>query len=472
MEQRAAHRAPGHPVARRAKRLSSAAIAAALLGLPLVSAVPAHASASNQWPLQYFKATQAWNLTKGAGSIVAVLDTGVSPVPDTKPNLLGGANFGAGTTSSGNGQTDLDGHGTAMASIVAGTGKSETEGLAPATKILPVIINDTGLGNQPDQMAAAIEYAISQHVTAINLSQSVGQDSAVATAVQDALKANIVVVAASGDESKPDVDYPAAYPGVVAVGAIDQNGAVWPKSNTGQQVTLAAPGVSVPTEDLSGAAATTDGTSAATAYVSATVALVRAEHPSWTAGQVIRDLIATADPGAGQSAGQHSDQYGYGIVDPLKALQASAPTDTSNPLLSSGASTSASAAASATAGGGATTGVGTQATASKSSTGLIIGIVVAVVVVILIIVLIVALSRRNRNGRGGPGGPGGGGSGGPGAGGGPGGGQAYGQGQGYGQFPPQQNPYQQQPQQQQNPYQQQQQQYPYPPQSPQQPPQR
>ena len=432
----------------------------ALLGFPLAFAAPAHADASSQWPLQQFKAAQVWDITKGSGSTVAVLDTGVSSVPDTQPNLLAGADFGSGTSSTGSGQTDLEGHGTAMAAIIAGTGTAVTEGLAPAAKILPVIINDTDLSDRPAQMAAAIEYAVSQHVAVINLSQSLAQqNSAVAAAIQDALSNNVVVVASTGNAGLTTVDYPAAYPGVVAVGAIQQSGTIWSDSNAGPQVDLAAPGVNVPTEDLSGEAATTTGTSAATAFVSATVALIRSAHPSWTVGQVIRDLIATADPAAGQTAGQHSDQYGYGVVDPLKALQASAPSETSNPLL---ASTSSTASAAATASAGATGGTGSTNTASSSnsSTGLVIGLAAAVVVVILIIVLIVALNRRNRNRPGGPG-PGG-----------PGGGQPP-----YGGQYPQQNPYGQQ---QQNPYQQQYPygqppsppppppQYPYPPQNPQQ----
>ena len=356
-----------------------------------------------------------------------------------------------------------------MAAIIGGSGSSVTEGFATGTKILPVIINNTALGNQPDQMSAAIEYAITEHVSVINLSQSVGQDSSVLKAVQDALRSNIVIVAASGDEGASTVDYPAAYPGVIAVGAVDPSGAIWDKSNTGTQVTLAAPGVDVPTEDNLGSSASGSGTSSATAYVSATVALVRAAHPSWTVGQVIRDLIGTADPGSGQAAGQRSDQYGYGIVDPLKALQASTPGETSNPLLAAASSSASAGAATATATGGSG-----AAASSKSSSGVVIGIVVAVVVVLLIIVLIVALSRRNRN-RPGGGGPGGGG-----------GGRQYPQQNPYGQ---QADPYVQQnpqgggpngqPQPQQYPqgggaYGQPPQQYPYPPQNPQQgqPPQR
>ena len=441
------------------RRLGGTALTVALLASPLAFAAPAHADVSSQWPLQQFKAAQVWNITKGSGSTVAVLDTGVSSVPDTQPNLLAGADFGSSTSSTGTGQTDLEGHGTAMAAIIAGTGAAVTEGLAPAAKILPVIINDTDLSDRPTQMAAAIEYAVGQHVAVINLSQSLTQqNSAVAAAIQDALSNNVVVVASTGNAGLSTVDYPAAYPGVVAVGAIEQSGTIWSDSNAGPQVDLAAPGVDVPTEDLSGEAATTTGTSASTAFVSATVALIRSAHPSWTVGQVIRDLIATADPAAGQTAGQHSDQYGYGVVDPLKALQASAPTETSNPLLASATST-ASAAATASAGATGGTGSTNTASSSNSSMGLVIGIVAALVVVILITVLIVALNRRNRNRPGGPG------SSGPGAGQPPYGGQY-----------PQQNPYGQQ---QQNPYQQQYpygqppsppppQQYPYPPQNPQQ----
>jgi hypothetical protein len=432
-------------------------VAAALLSLPLAIAAPAQADAANQWPLQYFKASQVWDSSKGSGTTVALLDDGVASVPDTQGALEPGADFSSGTTSTGNGETDLIGHGTAMAAIIVGSG-SVIDGFAPAAKILTVRVTN-GYTGSADTVAAGIRYAISHHVNVINISERVSTpDSNLADAVQQALAANIVVVAASGDETLSTVDSPAAYPGVVAVGAINQDGTIWSNSNTGPQVTLAAPGVDVPTEDNFGSAATTNGTSASTAYVSATVALIRSAHPSWTVGQVIRDLIATADPAAGQTAGQHSDQYGYGIVDPLKALQASAPSETSNPLLASTGSSTASGAATAGATGGA--GSTSTASSSNSSTGLVIGIVVAVVVIILIIVLIVVLSRRNRNRPGGPG------SGGPGSGQPPYGGQ-------YPQQTPHGHQQQQDPYQQQNPYGQQPQ-YPYPPQNPQQgqPPQR
>jgi subtilisin family serine protease len=474
LEERAAHRAPGHPVARRAKLLGSAAIAAALFGLPLVAAAPAEASVSSQWPLQLFNTGEIWNITRGSGVTIAELDGGVTSLPDTEDAILPGADFSDGTTSTGNGETDLDGHGTAMAAIMIGAG-NVVNGLAPGAKLIPVRVTSGETGS-PDTMAAGVRYAIAQHVGVINISQRVlSTDASLADALQAAINANIVVVAASGNETQSSVDYPAAYPGVVAVGAVDQSNTIWSESNTGPQVTLAAPGVNVPTEDNTGAAATASGTSASTAYVSATVALIRADHPSWTAGQVIRDLIATADPAAGQSPGQHSDQYGYGIVDPLKALEASAPTQTSNPLLGSSATGSTASAAPRSGADGVTP---TAAPSSSARTGVVIGIAIALVIAVLATVLIVALSRRSRNKRGGGprGGPGG-----PGMPGGPGaplGAGGYGYGWPAQQQPPRQggggagvgggnpyhheNPYQQSPPQQYRP--QQQPQNPYPPQ--------
>ncbi len=379
---------------RNAGRLSGVALAVSLLGVSLAAAGPSYASPSTQWPLQNLEASRVWDVTKGSGVTVAVLDTGVTSIPDTQGDLLSGADFTTGSGSStGNGQEDLDGHGTGMAVLIAGSG-STYEGLAPGAKILPVrVITGSGFGDA-DNVAAGIEYAISQHVQVISMSLYVSPpDATLAKAVKDAENAGIVVVAASGNQSSTSVDYPAAYPGVVAVAAVDKAGTIASFSNSGPQVTIAAPGVDVPTEDETGATGTADGTSASTAYASATVALIRAAHPSWTPGQVIRALISTADPASGMSAGAHSDRYGYGIVDPLKAVEASPPAQTSNPLAAAAPSSGAPSAE-------ATVIASQTSSASRSSsssqTGLFIGLATAVLFA-LVIALIVVVSRNNRN---------------------------------------------------------------------------
>jgi type VII secretion-associated serine protease mycosin len=414
--------------------MGSAAITVALCAIPVVGTSPAWAYSSQQWALDYLKATADWQLSKGSNVTVAVLDSGVASIPDLSSNVVPGADFSNGTTSSGDGKTDTDdsGHGTGMASIIGGNG-TDVSGLAPAAKILPVRIDASSTsGLFGPNIAAGIRYAVSQHVGVINLSiggqQDLGPD--VSSAIAQAVAANIVVVAATGnqDNGSTDVQYPAAYPGVVAVGAIDQSGQIWSQSSYGPRTTLAAPGVQIYRDNNLNQQGTEAGTSEATAYVSATAALVRSAHPDWTAGQVIRDLISTAAPGSGQTAGQHSDQYGYGIVDPLKALQASAPSDTSNPLLGSTSGGNPTATPATTP-----TGTTTAAAPSSSHTGLIIGVIAGVVVIVGLILLIVTLARR---GRGGPKPPYGSGPGQPGQ---------YGGG-GYQQSPyAQQHPYGQQP---------------------------
>ena len=413
-------RAKGSSASRRVRkratfrRVSSAAIVAALCAIPVVAAGSARAYSSQQWALDYLKATQDWQVSKGSNVTVAVLDSGVASIPDLSNQIVPGADFSGGTTSRGNGKTDTDdnGHGTGMASIIAGNG-TNVAGLAPNAKILPVRIEaSSASGLFAPNIEAGIRYAISQHVGVINLSiggqQNLGPS--VSSAIAQAVAANIVVVAATGnqDNGSTDVQYPAAYPGVIAVGAVDQSGQIWSQSSFGPRTTLVAPGVSVYRDNNLNQQGTESGTSEATAYVSAAAALVRSAHPDWTAGQVIRDLIATAHPGAGQTAGQHSDQYGYGIIDPLKALQASAPTDTSNPLLGSapGTNTTATPATGSTAtspAGSAATSTGTSAAAAAGSshTGVIIGVVAGVVIIAIVVLVLLAVSR-SRRGRGGP----------------------------------------------------------------------
>ncbi|MBB4925489.1 subtilisin family serine protease [Kitasatospora kifunensis] len=155
-------------------------------------------------------------------------------------------------------------------------------------------------------------------------------------AISYAVAHDVVLVAGTGNLGSV-VSYPAAFPGVVAVGAIDRQGNVWDHSNRGPEVTLVAPGVGIAS---AGNKSTTDyryadGTSDSTAYVSAIAALVRAKYPALSAGQVIRRMItsAAAPPDHSQVP---NDRYGYGIASPSKALAPNPAVDNGpkdNPLL-------------------------------------------------------------------------------------------------------------------------------------------
>lgn len=388
------------------RKVGGVLVAFGLVTAPLLAASPANADTSAQWALNYLKYSQVNALSTGSGVTVGLIDSGVQPIPNISSQLVPGADFSSGldgTTNSGNGETDpgMEGHGNGMASIIAGQGQP-VQGFAPHAKIMP--IRDMLASDIPggvDALASSVQYAISQHLRVINISQGWMDSQAEKTAIANAVNANIVVVVAAGNSGSSIADdsspAPADDPGVVAVSAIDQNGAIASFSDFGSQVALAAPGVNIYNDqNFANDTTNANGTSPAAAYVSATAALIFSAHPTWTAGQVIRDMIDTADPGAGQTAGQHDDHYGYGIIDPLKALQAAAPTETTNPLL----------AAATTAPTGATSSgpnVSTVSAAPGSSSGSnILLVILGVLVVLIVVVVALVVVRRGKNGRGGP----------------------------------------------------------------------
>ncbi|WP_194900005.1 S8 family serine peptidase, partial [Catenulispora pinisilvae] len=258
----------------------------------------ASASSDTQWALHYLQAVKVWQVTRGSGTEVAVVDTGVQPNVDVTNSLLPGADFSGTTgTNVGNGHIDIDnyGHGTGEAAIIGGSGV-KTLGLAPGSTILPVRATDGSGDNLIFGVAPAIEFSISHSARVVNLAFGYGHnDPDIHRAIQDALDHDIVVVAAVGNYGSSQQYYPAAWPGVVGVGAIDSSGNVWSQSDTGADVALVAPGVHILRDDNQGRVGYSDGTSEATAYVSAAAALVRSAHPGWSGPQVVAALEATAD---------------------------------------------------------------------------------------------------------------------------------------------------------------------------------
>jgi subtilisin family serine protease len=154
----------------------------------------------------------------------------------------------------------------------------------------------------------------------INLSISTTvDDPALRSAIADALTADIVVIAAVGNgyEQGNPRPYPASYPGVVGVGAIGPDGLRVESSQVGAYVDLTAPGAGVVGAAPGGGQQTYEGTSFAAPFVAATAALVRARWPALHQAEVVHRLLATADPATGP---RPSPQYGYGVVNPLRAL--------------------------------------------------------------------------------------------------------------------------------------------------------
>jgi type VII secretion-associated serine protease mycosin len=277
---------------------------------------------SQQWALTALRAESAWAVSRGAGQVVGVVDSGVDA---THPDLVGRILTGTDLVSpGGDGRTDPYGHGTHVAGIIAadaGNGIG-VAGLAPLAQILPVRALDATGGGWDSDIATGIIWAADHGASIVSLSLG-GPDAsdAVRSAVTYAIGKGALVVAAVGNEraSGDPVEYPAGFtmPGLLAVAATTSDGVSASYSNTGTYVTIAAPGSSVLSTYPGGSYALMSGTSMATPYVTAAAALIRSAVPTLTPAHLAAELVATADDL--ETAGR-DDDTGAGLVDPLAAL--------------------------------------------------------------------------------------------------------------------------------------------------------
>ncbi len=284
------------------------------------------------WAQSSLAPERVWPFTTGAGITVAVIDSGTDASHDQlSGTVLSGFDF-LGNSPGGN--TDCVSHGTAVASIIAAQRVQGVgfQGIAPGARILPVRVSDREVDDEGNargetvsaaKFAQAIRYAVDQGAKVVNLSIVLYEDNgAVRAAVRDALARNVVLVASVGnrhdDNGGPDpTPYPAAYDGVIGVGAIAEDGSRVEKSQIGRYVDLVAPGGAVLAATRVRGHAFWDGTSFAAPFVSGTAALVRAAHPELSASEVSQRLLATTGPARG---GRGSTAYGRGVVDPYRAV--------------------------------------------------------------------------------------------------------------------------------------------------------
>ncbi|MDT9693419.1 S8 family serine peptidase [Streptomyces sp. P9(2023)] len=277
-----------------------------------------------QWYLDAMRADELWKVATGKGVTVAVLDSGVdSTVSELRGKVLPGYNFYDAAEGPGRiDNRDDDRHGTNMAIAIAGSGvNGGVKGIAPDAKILPVRTGDFAFfGN--GATLKGIRYAADNGARVINISQGGPADEAEdrewLAAVEYAQKKGALIFAASGNEGLDLRAYPAAIPGVVAVGALDTKGKVAKFSNYGSHLALAAPGVELPgrcTNDKT-KYCSFQGTSGASAIASGTAALIWSAHPDWTANQVLRVMMETA----GHVGEVPSKYIGYGSIRPAQIL--------------------------------------------------------------------------------------------------------------------------------------------------------
>ncbi len=356
----AARAAPGRVVARRAAMASQTA---------------ADKIRDQEWWLANLHVSQAWAVTRGAGVTVAVLSSGVDAGhPDLTGSVITGADF------TGSGETPATPswgiEGTSAASIIAGHGDNVADaagiiGVAPAARILsvrvvldatdPLNANPAAVQRLPAAIAAGIRYAAAHGAQVIDLpldpaslasdgaatgglSAAAGGSTAEQAAVDYALGKGAVLVAPAGDngEDGNEPTYPAAYPGVIAVGTVDRHFVRAAFSTRQSYVALTAPGVDLTTASPPSGYRNMSTTDAASAVVAGIAALIRSRYPTLNSSQVRQALVTGSVPRPPSATGAG---YGAGTVDALKAVQAA--TLIAAPHASPSASASSPAAAQA-----------------------------------------------------------------------------------------------------------------------------
>jgi len=309
--------------------LAAAAIAGAAIGPraeAAVVALPDFASVA-----QSVGAQTAWQSgANGSGIDVAVLDTGVTPVPglDGANKLVYGPDLSFDSQNPNTIYLDGYGHGTAMAGIIAGN-DSGYRGIAPNARVVSVKVGASNGATDVSQIIAGIDWVVEHaHDPGMNirvLNISLGTDSTqyyasdpLAAAAENAWRKGIVVVAATGNENTANaVADPATDPYLIAVGAADSVGTVnqaddtsptWSNRGTGsRQPDLVAPGSYVMALNVPGSTLATQnpnavfgrfirgsGTSQATAITSGAAADILSAHPDYSPDQVKAALTRSA----------------------------------------------------------------------------------------------------------------------------------------------------------------------------------
>ena len=325
------------------RRLASVALAfLAVAPLALGQAVPAQADTIRG--MEYWQSTygfyDAWNVTRGAGVIVSVIDSGIGDVADLGGAVIGGADFSG--VGSADGRTPVGAspdHGTLVASLLAGRGTGTDSGVIGTAPEASLLSASVALGVTTDipsdeQIANAIVWSVDNGATVINMSltrNSLDWPRSWDDAFMYAFDHDVVIVAAAGNRGTgtEEVGAPATIPGVLTVAGLDANGeASYDASSQGITIGVAAPGEELVGVSASGQYMKWSGSSGAAPLVAGLVALVRASHPELNAANVIQRVLATATP----VGTVPSPTYGYGIINASAAVSAEVASVEANPL--------------------------------------------------------------------------------------------------------------------------------------------
>jgi len=313
------------------RRLALVLVTAALV---LGTATPASADSirNREYWLSDYSITTAWSTTRGAGTIIAVIDTGVDAThPDLAGAIVDSKNFSGGAAVSAD-------HGTMVAALAAGRGHGSDDGVigaAPEAGILAISIGFGDDATSDPQVAEAVIWAVDHGADVINLSftrNTLDWPESWDEAFLYADEHDVVMVAAAGNRGSGTavVGAPATIPGVLTVGGVTKAG-VASNDASSQGITI---GVSAPSEQLVGATpgggyVLWSGTSGAAPIVAGVAALVRSAHPELDAADVINRITSTARPAGAEGV---DALYGFGLMDAAAAVASDVPTVSANPM--------------------------------------------------------------------------------------------------------------------------------------------
>ena len=273
-----------------------------------------------QWNLPLIETEAGWRITQGDETVkIAVVDTGVDlEHPDLARRLTKGYN----ALNDSDQADDDNGHGTHVAGIIASEVNNH-EGVAGITWFNPIIpvkvMGEEGYGSTFD-IAKGIIWATDQGADVINLSLGNYQHSdMLKDAIDYAYRKDVVMVAASGNDNSSQPSYPAAYPEVLSVAAVDNYGERAPFSNYGDYIDVAAQGVQIASAYFNKQYAALSGTSMAAPHVAGLAGLIRSINPDLLNTEVM-EIIQNTTIDLGDRG--KDIYFGEGLIDIVDALEA------------------------------------------------------------------------------------------------------------------------------------------------------
>ena len=272
-----------------------------------------------QYILDKLKMSDVHRMVRGANITIAVID---SEIDVAHPDLAGvvAQRFSA----VGGAPEKPHAHGTGMAGAMAA--RQRILGTAPGARLLAVHAFSSNAAKAESttfNILKGIDWSVGQGARIINMSFAGPKDPSLQRVLKLAYDKGIVLVAAAGNAgAKSPPLFPGADPLVIAVTATDVDDKLFTGANRGSYISVAAPGVDILVPAPDNAYQLTTGTSVAAAEVSGIVALLLERNPKLTPADIRRILTASARRLA---PGERDDNFGSGLIDPLKALQLADP---------------------------------------------------------------------------------------------------------------------------------------------------